>query len=382
MGAKRICVLLAVLAAAAFCVEAEEGAAVDYYHEIDAEGRPVFTQVLRWEADPFALRFEVLIRDGSGAELLRESTEERELRVTLPPGDYEFRVTAFNLLDQAETETPWVALRVIKAELPVLRDAVPRVVYMDAFNPRILFQGEKLLPNAQFFMRQRNGVSHAGRESDRSEDREVGVVFPEDAFGPGTYDLVVVNPGELESVLSGALSVKYQKPVDILLTAGYSPSVTLYDAWLLEHWPSPFTPLGTDAGLSIYFLKRSWGFLGAEAKAHYRLLEGGTGGAGISSSYALLGGGLVYKRLFTRRTHGLFRLGAGVSRSEHSFDYEGFPGPKQSSTDPYLGAGLAVHVYLAKRVFLEGAVEWTHILLRDHSYGSLVPALRVGYLVF
>ncbi len=379
---RRAAVLFAVLAASAFYAAAEESAAVDYYHEFDGEGKPVFTQVLRWEADPYALRFEVLIRDGAGTELLRESTEERELRVSLPPGDYEFRVTAFNLLDQPETETPWAGIRVIRAELPVLRDAVPRVVYLDAFNPRILFQGDKLLSEARFFLRQRNGAVHAGRESDRSDEREVGIVFPDAAFSPGVYDLVVVNPGELEAVLHGALSVKYQKPVDILFTAGYSPSAALYDAWLREHWPDTFNPLGADAALAVYFLKRGWGFLGAEAKAHYRLLEGGMEGAAISSSYALLGGGFVYKRLFTRRVHGLFRLGAGLSKSEHSFDYGGFPGPETSSTDPYLGAGFAVHYYPAKRVFLEGAAEWTHILLRGSSYGSLAPALRVGYLVF
>ena len=95
-----------------------EGSSVGYYFDTDADGNSVFTQVLSWDVDPYALRFEVVIRDSGETEILRKTTEGSSIKVQLVPGSYTYNIITWNLLDQPEIESGWMPLIVIKAELP------------------------------------------------------------------------------------------------------------------------------------------------------------------------------------------------------------------------------------------------------------------------
>ena len=55
----------------------------------------------------------------------------------LTPGDYEYKIVTYNLLDKAEIETDWIGFSIIKAELPTLLEAKPSTIYMDALDGRV-----------------------------------------------------------------------------------------------------------------------------------------------------------------------------------------------------------------------------------------------------
>jgi len=357
-------------------------AAKPYFYTLGEDGQPVFTQILSWEADPNALEYEVLVRAG-GAAIVDDRTPAAKEELHLPPGDYEYKIVTYNLLGQAEAETEWLAITVIKAEQPVLAESSPATIYMDALDGRIAIKGEKLLGKGVVKLLPKDGrAASVGKVVQSKGEGEIVVAFPDKAYAPGEYAISFENPGGLSASIEDALKIRFQRPFDLLVSLGYSPYCSLYDDWFLANWPSTFKPLGFDANIGIFFIKQRWGFIGIEVGAEWRHMTGGEEKAVLTSDYVLYGADALYKYRFTRQLHGLFRLGGGFAWSWHSFDYEGFAGPTTESYDPFMRVGLALQAFLPFKLYGEIGADWSCLSLLDHLAGGITPRLTVGYQLY
>jgi len=77
-----------------------------------------FTKRLSWTGGEYALRFEVVVQkeiNGTYTTHLREFTESSFLVVSLPPGDYRYQITSFDVLDRPEEVSQWVSFKVLPA---------------------------------------------------------------------------------------------------------------------------------------------------------------------------------------------------------------------------------------------------------------------------
>lgn len=174
----------------------------------------------------------------------------------------------------------------------------------------------------------------------------------------------------------------YQRPVDILVSAGYSPIVVINDSWVKANWnESPYW-LGANASLSIYFLKKSWGYLGLGVDITAHRLTGGIEMAKITSDYLLPGLNVLYKYRLNQMFHLLARAGAGVYISNQSFDYEGDQGPEDIFSGMSAQGGLAVQVFLPYKMHIEIGADWVQLFAGENSAGLIRPALKVGYQLF
>ncbi len=375
---------LFALASGAFPQDAAgtAGSSVGYYSETDEKGALVFTQILSWAGDVNALRFEVSIKDADGDGIFHEFTEDTSLKIRLVPGVYSYNIVTWNLLNQGEIESGWLPLTVIKAEWPSLTDVSPTFLYMDSLNSRVTLKGTKLLPGGRMYLRDSSGSEIEGKEQSRSDDTEVDIVFPDKAYRPGEFDIAFVNPGGLTAVQKNALRIRFQRPVDILFSVGYAPVSFMTDSWFKNNWSDSVYWLGADTALSVYFVKKSWGFVGAEASLSFHRLIGGSKVAVLTSDYYLSAGKLLYKYRFTRALHGVVRAGGGVSSSTHSFDYKGFSGPVTSSKDVCIDAGLSLQYFLPHKIFCELGADWFSIFEKDHTVGGIQPSLKIGYQLF
>jgi len=82
---------------------------------IDTNGEPHLIQRLVWTGGEYALRFEVVVqREVNGRYIahLREFTDVPFIEVSLPPGNYRFQVTSYNILDKPEEVSQWVNIAV------------------------------------------------------------------------------------------------------------------------------------------------------------------------------------------------------------------------------------------------------------------------------
>jgi len=85
-----------------------------------------FIQRLVWVGDEYAFRYEVVIERNEGEgyhEFRRESTTSSELVISLPLGNYRYRVTPYDYLDQPGEASGWVTLDVFAP--PVVPDETP-----------------------------------------------------------------------------------------------------------------------------------------------------------------------------------------------------------------------------------------------------------------
>ncbi|MGO8692096.1 MAG: hypothetical protein ACLQMF_00350 [Rectinemataceae bacterium] len=357
--------------------------AASYYFTLGADGQPVFTQVLRWDADQNALEYQVLVRDSTGAEILSKRGTEVEEKLHLAPGSYTYKIVTYNLLGKAEAETDWIGFTVIRAEQPKLSAVSPSAIYMDASDGRVVLTGDKLLPGGVVSLVPLNGKPPSvGTVVERKENKEVVVLFPDKAYEPGDYSLSFADPGGLSATLDRALRIRFQRPVDLLVSLGYAPYVPLGDPWAVGAWPGAFKLLGFQAGIDLYFIKQRWGFLGLEAGAQWRRMYGGEPEATLTSDFGLMGMDVLYKYRFSRELHGLAKLGGGLAWSYHSFDYEGSTGPTASSYDPFAQAGIALQAFLPSKLYGEIGVDCTCIFLIGNYALGIAPRLGIGYQIF
>ena len=359
-----------------------DGSSVGYYFDTDANGNSVFTQVLSWDEDPYALRFDVSIRDSAGTEIFHKTTESTSVKVQLVPDKYTYNIVTWNLLDQPEEESGWQPLIVIKAEIPKITGVSPAFIYMDMPSSKIIVKGEKLVQGASVLLRDVTGHDIKATESVNTGDSEVSATFPEKDYKPGLFDLVVVNPGGLQSTEKKAVRIQFQRPVDILVGAGYSPITFFQDSWFKANWNKPMYWLGANANLSVYFVKKGWGFLGAEAFAEGFKLTGGIELAAISSEYLLTGGNFLYRYRFSKAISAVAHVGGGVAQSKHSFDYHGMAGPKLSASNLCLDGGLSAQYFFPFKMYVELGASWYEIFGTGYTAGGLSPTLRVGYQIF
>jgi hypothetical protein len=353
-----------------------------YFYTLDSGGEPVFTQVLRWEADPDALEYRIILKNAAGEQLLDERTSEPAREVHLAPGSYEYKILSYNLLGRIEAESDWLDFDVVEAEQPVVASVSPKIIDMDALDGRVTIIGQKLVDGVTVALVDERGERFVGKVVGRDGDGQIVALFPDKAYRIGVYSIYAENPGGLSSSLDGSLRVRFQRPVDFLASVGFSPFVSLSDAWFKDNWTSTFNPLGLDAQLELFFIKQRWGLVGIELGAQWRRLYGGEDAAKLTSDFVLAGADLLYKYRFTRRLHGLVRLGGGFARSYHSFEYDDYAGPTATSYDPYAQAGLALQAFLPNKLFGEIGADCSCVFFLDHYSLGITPRISVGYQIY
>jgi hypothetical protein len=211
--------LIALLLCLASQPAAEE--AGEYRLEFLSDGSPRYTQVLRWESDPYVLFYVVTLQTAAGEKLSEFKAAESALSLSLGPGEYRYRITAYNALRKPEIEFPWREFSVLKAELPRVVRYEPKIIYIEDATASLTLWGEYLAPGARVALQGGDPSipSFEGKETARegtsdgaSADRmsEVRFSFPAGSLPPGEYSLMFTNPGGLSTEVRAALVVRHK----------------------------------------------------------------------------------------------------------------------------------------------------------------------------
>jgi hypothetical protein len=238
---------------------AQEAIAGEYNFTLAPDGTPIYTQVLRWRNAGDAFEFEFALRRKAAAgaaaiELRRERLKANEIALSLDPGDYEYRVVAYNLLGQAEDATDWIGFSVLKAEIPAVREVSPVLILMDdAPDRRVTIRGDKLMPGCRVRLVS-GAVAYEGRELSRSGEGEIVLAFPDEAYAGGVYDLAVENPGGLSTRRPAALDIRPALPAPALTApaAGFAfgPAELRAERSIRLEWAA--VPGATEYRLAVY----------------------------------------------------------------------------------------------------------------------------------
>jgi len=103
-----------------------------YYLDPDSE-EPRFIQRLAWSGGMYSLHCEVIIEkeeDGKYAGYVSKFTADNYFDISLPPGNYRFRVIPYDILDKPGMGTKWETFKVFNAVKPELYHPKESILFL------------------------------------------------------------------------------------------------------------------------------------------------------------------------------------------------------------------------------------------------------------
>ena len=360
----------------------------------ETENNLLFYQRLTWEEAQYAVSYHVILerkRDNMDTymEVLRRNVNVPYLDISVPFGEYRYRVLSFNILGLLDSQSDWEYFIVLQALQPSITDFTPNAFYFDRLTPRIIIlTGENLLPDADIYLVSRTAVDESGEpfilkpwEIHRNELGETArLIFAEEDLLAGDYGIVVKNPGGLDT-RAGVFRIALAKPYDINVAGGYTPLITLFGQkdYFLDH---VFIPLGFSIRGSFIPLKWSFGNLGAEVTGLWSYVTSELNGFKTSAHLFLFNADALFQYWIIRsRLSVNARAGlgfAGILNYRFEFDTGRSWDPISTAAFSYnLGASIQWLFY--KQIFIEGGVDFFHMTHSELPMGFLRIGIFGGY---
>jgi len=390
-------------------IEAEEQEIV-YEDEIPIDGSPIegepsfrlsetdsgllFFQRLTWEEARYAVRYTVILerkRENLDAyvEVLRRNTDLTYVDVSVPPGDYRYRVLSFNVLGLLDSQSDWEYFMIIPALYPSILDFSPKAFYFDRLTPRIInLVGENLLLDAEIYMEGQNLFDEDGEqiilwpiEIIRNELGEnVRLIFDDEDLLAGTYEIVLRNPGGLVA-RAGPFTIAMAKPYDINVAGGYTPMLAVFGQkdYFLDH---VFLPGSFAARASFVPFKWDIGFVGAEVTTFWAYISSDQDKYKTSAHLLALNFGGLYQYWLKPRFLALNgRAGIGIAGI---FNYHFvYPTGKLSDSTGTMAfsfsLGGSAQWFFYKMFFFEAGLDYVQVVHSEIPMGFIRLGLFGGY---
>jgi hypothetical protein len=162
-----------------------------------------------------ARHYEVTVRDaGSGRILFGETVVDTGIEIPLGPGKYEARISAVNVFRRVFAEGEWTPFSIrLTAELKSLAVQAGDF-YAGASSAGLFIRGQGLLPDTSARL-EGPGGSLAAYSVSLAKDG-LTMEFDTSRVLPGSYDLVLENPGGLSSRIPDAIRVAPRTAPEII----------------------------------------------------------------------------------------------------------------------------------------------------------------------
>jgi len=361
-----------------------------------AESGALFLQRLSWQKAQYAIRYMVVLErrneaTGVWIEVLQRnvSAEFTYLDVSVPAGQYRYRISSFNILDQLDNQTSWEEFTVIQALQPSIVSFSPSAFYFDRLTPRIInLQGENLLPDTEIYLISKTQYDDNGEplilkpmELYRNELGETArLIFDEEILVLGKYDIFAKNPGGLET-RTGDFTIALAKPFDLNVSGGYAPMVALFGQkdYFLNR---VFIPGSLLLRVSFVPFKWSFGNLGAEFNPGWAYITSDNEGFSTSANLVLAHFNVLFQYWLIQRqlsVNGRVGMGvAGIFNYHFVFD-TGKSGESMSTAAFTYNLGASVQWLLYKQIFVEASLDFVHVTHSEIPMGFVRFGISGGY---
>ncbi|PIE98319.1 MAG: hypothetical protein CR988_03215 [Treponema sp.] len=346
---------------------------LDYYFEME-DDVPVFTQILRWEEVKNASKYEIVIFNYKKQRIKRDECKTEEYKVQLKPGNYFYKIGAYNLLGMKEQTTDYIPLQVRKAVIPKIKGVSPDIIYLD--DVATVF--EVIVPGAD-----ENWKVYLKNTDDK-------VIYPKEITAEGdvlsaTFKNLKQNPGddfvvyvEHPSGLTGdvekGIKLAYRRPLSFYFNVGWDPAVLLYTNEIKRTTGKLFFPVSGKLTLGLIVLKRATGFFGGELSVNTRYIGSNISNKTSSSMLTIdTALDLLYEYHFTNRFFGLFMFGGGFGSAITLGET-----PSYVDTDFQLRLGTGIRWQFHPRLHCGITAGWVH-WVSDPLYGTFVPEIYFGF---
>jgi hypothetical protein len=358
---------------------------------------PRFIQRLAWIGDAYTLRYEVQVEreeETGYRRIVREYTENFFIELTLPAGKYRYRVIPYDYLNRPREGSEWVNMEVLTALYPQLYDISPRVFFIGQAAAHTLeIFGANLQSGAEFSLHSPDAVIVPAETQSFPDGSQARLRFGDDRLIPGIYELLIRNPGGLET-RGAEIRIAYSeiqrepepepepergqepevdlgqeaergpeadtseshKPFYIDLSAAWMPLLPLYGD--SGFFGKDMTASGTGARLGLVYTRPEFFNAGLELASWYVFRNDRE--TKFQTTTTIIN--LLAEKPF--RTAALrFRLGLGLSSDEYFTQ---------------LNTGLSFVWLVQKQFYFEAGIDHVHLLFTDISTGCIRPWFGVG----
>lgn len=361
----------------------------NFYLKMTEEGEEIFVQRLEWEFLEYVLRYEIELEkkgDDSFEQAGLFKTEENFLEVSLTHGEYRYRIHVYNLLDKLDSSSDWIVFTILKAEVPAIQSFSPRNFYLDdTENIAVVINGINLKPDALYYFLPEEGSLSGKVEAQVTEINNdltrVKINVNSDSFNEGRYVLHIKNPGGLESQIPG-LQVQYQDPNDIYICAGWAPGIFVSPLFQAVGGKTGHL-LSWNGRVSPIFLKRTFGYLGAELFGSFLHFSNGQEHYTVSGYFSNAALSLLYQYPVIKKKFFITgKIGAGAT-FVHNIEYvyaNNAAQPAISTMFINAAAGLSAQYMITKNLFASVGFDYLLVFGSEVQVGEPVPSLIYPYL--
>jgi hypothetical protein len=379
--------------------DASASASSSYFLEETEEGTH-FVQRIDWAPMNGIIRYEIILERRFGNsdrydEFSRESSEEPFLELSIPAGNYRYKVLGYNVLNRLGAQSDYRPFEVFQAVEPRIEEISPREFFLeDEILPKITLTGENFLLDSHIYL-----VPIRRNNENNSEDQQ-GVLVPSNIVYSDIGDkaelmfdntnlpvdrfrIVIVNPGGLTTTYDSFQVKRLRKPVDVIVSLGYAPVMTMYaDNNVTELVGDLFYPLGFLGRAALIPMRTHIGNFGVELSPFYSWIkktedmytfETHIFGAALS---------VLYQKAFLNDTLYLnLRLGGGIASylgMQFTFD-NGFSSDSLSASFPEFHAGASAQYFVYKQAFVELGLDFRFFFPKEMFEAYASPFLSIGW---
>lgn len=244
-------------------LEQDEWQAESYYIQATEDGESQFVQRFEWDEDPYVSKYQFILEQihgkGETEELVNEETEENFVEVPLTSGSYRYKIIVFNLLGLMEENDEWTNFDILKAYKPEIKDVSPSTIYLEEPQDGIFtINGLELRPETEFvFLAAKIGKLPAKIIENDPKNRKVRIQVDPNMLDSFKYVLRAKNEGGL-SCEYAPVTVKFKKPIDFDVAAGYACPVNIgmgnlfgQDASVMNTYVGKAYPIGFAAKMTF-----------------------------------------------------------------------------------------------------------------------------------
>ncbi|WP_253708191.1 hypothetical protein [Treponema sp. OMZ 799] len=358
-----------------------------YFIEEGKEGSSLY-QHLSWEAIDDILGYEFLLekkdQSGNWIQIDKKTLKKNSINVSLKPGKYRYRVAVINLLNQSEFASEYRNFDVRVAYQPeVLSLSIESIYFDEPAADYIIVSGKNIFPETIFTLTRNNEnpVQCEVVDSDKA-GKKIKIQLNFSKLKAGTYVLTAKDPSGLYDN-SKSINFKFQKPIDIFLSLGYTFSYFIQNETLYKYFKSNISPLGGSLRFAFVPLKRAYGHFGLSLGLSLMQLKNKPASYILKTGFILPQANFVYMfPIIKRRLNFDLHLGGGGAfMFQAKFEYPGtdIKSPAYWFWCPSVNAGTAVQVYLYKKLYIELNLEHTFLFRKDFPKYVIQPSLSLGW---
>ena len=317
---------------------------------------------LTWEKVEGALGYYIEIKNSEGNTVVSEMINNNYYDVLkLEPGEYTFRIASVNVLMQRGESTEWIDFTVEKLFIPELKSISRKELIATVSNRNINIRGVNFNPASRFFLRGK-GTEIELDDIDLISDREVVLTFKPSSSQIGSYDLAVVNRGDVEAVLRGAVIIVEPEKAESIYYLGASYSVNMP----MGDFPEYFSTSFTGGGLFLQTPALMFGyenvFFEGEVDAVRYFNTPDTRKCSLTCLGLGFGGGYIYP-VSAARVEVILKFLTGPIYSVLVMD-EKTEGKEVSSIDWAAMLGAGIRYYPGSNYFIEPGCGWKTVFYK------------------